>query len=70
MQSLHSTISQIIEATDSPELSLRVLHRGQIIQTAHFGRRNIDEPHPRNQMMILSIKPRRSPKLIAAGAVA
>ena len=68
MQSLRPAISELLEASGSPGLSLGVLHHGQIIQTAHFGRRNIDEPHAPNDDTIYHIA--SLTKLITAGVVA
>lgn len=68
MQSLRPAISDILESSGSPGLSLGVLHHGQIVHTAHFGRRKIDEPHAPNDDTIYHVA--SLTKLIAAGAVA
>lgn len=45
IQSFRPAISELLEASGSPRLSLGVLHHGKIISTAHFGRRDLDQPH-------------------------
>jgi CubicO group peptidase (beta-lactamase class C family) len=68
MQSLRPALADILEASGSPGLSLGVLHHGQTVHTAHFGRRNIDEPHSPNDDTIYHVA--SLTKLITAAAVA
>lgn len=46
LQALHPTISKLREISSAPGLSLGVLHRGSVIHTSHFGRKNVDYPVP------------------------
>ena len=68
MQSLHPSISEILKISGSPGLSLGILHHGRIIHTAHFGRREINEPHSPNDHTVYHVA--SLTKLIAAGAIA
>lgn len=68
IQSLRPAISKLLEASGAPGLSLGVLHRGKIIYTAHFGRRDLDQPHSPDDNTVCYVA--SLTKLIAAGAIA
>ena len=55
MKSLHPTITEILALCGSPGLSLGVVHHGDIIHIAHFGRQNVSEPAPPNSDTIYRI---------------
>jgi len=68
LQALGPEIEQILQISGSPGLSLGVLHRGNVVHTAHFGRRDASEPTPPNNDTIhwaASLT-----KLITASAIA
>ena len=67
IQSLRPAISEPLEASGSPGLSLGVLHLGKIIPAAHFGRQDLDEPHSPNDNTIYHLA---SLTNVLAGAVA
>ncbi|MCJ1438933.1 hypothetical protein MMC27_008323 [Xylographa pallens] len=46
LKSFHPTISEILAISGSPGLSLGVLHNGNVLHTAHFGRRDLSDPSP------------------------
>lgn len=68
LEALHPEIDQILEISGSPALSLGILHRGDMIYTAHFGRRNVDELEPPNDETIHWLA--SLTKLIAVAAIA
>jgi CubicO group peptidase (beta-lactamase class C family) len=42
------TIAKLLSISGAPGLSLGVIHHGQVIHTAHMGRRAISSPEPPN----------------------
>lgn len=48
LERCHPDIEKLLALSGAPGLSLGVLHHGQVIHTAHFGRRNASEPAPPN----------------------
>lgn len=68
LQSLHPAIRDILATSGSPGISLGVLHQGQVIHTAHFGRRDANRPDPPNDNTIYHVA--SLTKAITASAVA
>ncbi|KAL1599462.1 hypothetical protein SLS60_007265 [Paraconiothyrium brasiliense] len=68
LEALRPEIENILSLSGSPGLSLGVLHKGSIIHTAHFGRRNADDSTPSNDNTLHSIA--SLTKLLTAAAVA
>jgi CubicO group peptidase (beta-lactamase class C family) len=68
LHALRPAIDQILQISGSPSLSLGVLHRGNVIHTAHFGRRHFDDPTPPNDDTIHWLA--SLTKLITASAIA
>ena len=48
LKSHHGTIAKLLSISSAPGLSLGVFHHGQLIHTAHMGRRSINSPEPPN----------------------
>ena len=46
LQALETTFKELLTISGAPALSLGVLHDGKIIHTAHFGRRDHQDPTP------------------------
>ncbi|MCJ1460972.1 hypothetical protein MMC28_011354 [Mycoblastus sanguinarius] len=68
LQSLCPTILEILATSGSPGLSLGVLHYGNVIHTAHFGRRDVAKPSPPNDDTVYAVA--SLTKAITASAVA
>ena len=68
LEALRPEIEAIVRIAGTPGLSLGVLHHGEVIHTAHFGRRNADDPTPSSDDTIHSIC--SLTKLVTASAIA
>lgn len=68
LQSLGPTILDILATSGSPGLSLGVLHHGNIIHTAHFGRKDAASADPPNDDTVYHVA--SLTKAITAGVVA
>lgn len=55
LELLEPIISEILAISGSPGLSLGVLHQGNIVHKAHFGRRDISNPFPPDDNTIYRI---------------
>lgn len=67
LRSFHPTIAEILAISGSPGLSLGVLHHGDVIHNAHFGRRDTSEPSPLNDDTIYHVASLM--KVMTAGVV-
>lgn len=65
---LKPAIENILQISGAPGLSLGVLHEGNLIYTAHFGRRNANDLDPSNDDTIQSLA--SLTKLLTATAIA
>jgi len=68
IEALHPGFDEILKASGSPGLSLGVLHRGEVVHTAHFGRRDASSPSPPDDDTIYHVA--SLTKAITVGAVA
>lgn len=55
LKALEPTFAELLTISCAPALSLGVLHHGEIIHTAHFGRRDHLDPTPPNNDTIYRI---------------
>jgi CubicO group peptidase (beta-lactamase class C family) len=68
LTSLHPTISKLLADSSSPGLSIGVLHKGNVVHTAHFGRRDAFDSAPPNDETLYHVA--SLTKLMTAGVVA
>jgi CubicO group peptidase (beta-lactamase class C family) len=68
LKALEPTVTQILAISGSPGLSLGVLHQGNIIHTAHFGRRDCSDPEPPNDDTVYRVA--SLTKVLTSSAVA
>lgn len=68
IQSLYPTIRELLKASGSPGLSVGVLHHDEVVHTAHFGLRNVDQVDAPDDNTIYHVA--SLTKIITATAVA
>ena len=68
LTSLHPTINELLTQSCSPALSIGVLHKGSIVHTAHFGRRDALDPTPPDDNTLYHVA--SLTKLMTAGVIA
>jgi len=66
LRSLDPIITELLENSGSPGLSIGVLHHGKIVHTGHYGRRDISIPDPPNGETIYHIMSLTKPLAAAA----